>query len=66
MSDIILVYRTTPPYVPGDYLPPVVSDGRGRKHVFQRRAFVDAVASRKTEDGRTEYLLHVTETHDAR
>ena len=59
MADTVLVYRSTPPYVPGDRLPCVVTDGREQTHIFFDPAYVDAAASRQATDGEVEHLLHV-------
>lgn len=66
MNDRVLVYKSVPPYTPGQYLPRVVIDDAETRYVFPLRTYVDRIASRQTADGATEYLLHVTVTDQCR
>jgi hypothetical protein len=66
MPDTVLIYRATPRFMPGEELPRVVVDGRGRKFVFPMRRHVEQIASRRAEDGGTEYLVKVSEPQSCR
>ena len=66
MTETVLIYTSTPPYTPGEYLPELVEDERGQMVYFPQPAHVDQIASRPAADGGVEYLVHVVEARPCR